>query len=189
MDQQATAFYELRFKNQYLESKGAAFQSLFVDVMTKAHPGDFIPCRPWGSVGDRKNDGYLKSERTLFQVYAPNEMRMSETVSKVVTDFSDALPHWKDYFDIWVFVHNARDGLPPDVVAKLLELEAAHAPIKLTHWGLDELLARFRRLAAAELQSLYGYPPVAEPKKESEARRKLKHAQELVRTHKHSDAI
>jgi len=52
----------------------------------------------------------------------------------------------------------------------------SHAPIKLTHWGLDELLLRFRHLPTVELQSLYGYPPSAEAKKESEARRKLKHA-------------
>src|ERR1043166_4294924 len=189
MNQQAAAFYELRFKNQFLESKGAAFQSLFVDLMTKAHPGDFIPCRPWGSVGDRKNDGYLKSERTLFQVYAPNEIRMAETVSKIVTDFNEALPHWRDYFDTWVFVHNAREGLPPDVIAKLLELEGGHNPIKLTHWGLDELLIRFRRLPTVELQSLYGYPPSAELKEESGARLKLKGAQELVRDGKQLDAV
>jgi tetratricopeptide (TPR) repeat protein len=189
MDQQATAFYELRFKTQFLESKGSAFQNLFVDVMAKAHPADFMPCRPWGRVGDRKNDGYLKSERTLFQVYAPNEMRMADAVSKIVMDFTEALPHWQEYFDTWVFVHNAYGGLPPDVIAKLLELERLHSPIKLTHWGFDELLLRFRLLPPEALYSLYGYTPTAEPKKESDARRKLKHAQELARERKHSEAI
>jgi hypothetical protein len=67
--------------------------------MSKAYPGDFIPCRPWGNVGDRKNDGYLKSERILFQVYAPNEMKMAETVKKIEEDFTEALPYWQKDFD------------------------------------------------------------------------------------------
>jgi hypothetical protein len=58
MDQQGSAFYELRFRNQFLESKAMAFQNLFVAVMSKAHLADFMPCRPWGNVGDQKNDGY-----------------------------------------------------------------------------------------------------------------------------------
>jgi hypothetical protein len=58
MDQQAGGFFELRFKTHFLESKASAFQDMFVAVMSKAHPGDFMPCRPRGSLGDRKNDGY-----------------------------------------------------------------------------------------------------------------------------------
>jgi tetratricopeptide (TPR) repeat protein len=190
MDQQSKTFYELRFRAQFLESKAAAFQDLFVAIMSKAYPGDFIPCRPWGSIGDRKNDGYLKSDRTLFQVYAPNEMRMTDTVSKIVTDFSEALPHWHDYFDTWVFVHNAHGGLPPDVIAKLLELEQSHAPIKVTQWGFEELLLHFRRLPADALTSLYGsLPPGAATDKRSEVKSKTKLAQELLRDGKHTEGM
>ncbi|MCI0350993.1 MAG: hypothetical protein L0Z53_16325, partial [Acidobacteriales bacterium] len=190
MDQQTSTFYELRFRNQYLELKAAAFQDLFVAIMSKAHPEDFFPCRPWGRAGDRKNDGYLKSERTLFQVYAPNEMRMSEAVSKVETDLQEALPYWRDHFDTWVFVHNSHGGLPPDVIAKLLQLERDHPPIKLTHWGFDELLRRFQLLPPEAMLSLYGSPPpAAETKKPSEVRRRLKLAQELTRDGKGSEGI
>ena len=116
MDKQTKTFYELRFRNQFLESKATAFQDLFTALMSKAHPGDFIPCRPWGNIGDRKNDGYLKSERMLFQVYAPNELKAADAVAKIERDFAEALPHWRDYFDTWVFVHNAHGGLPPGVI-------------------------------------------------------------------------
>ncbi|MCX6593162.1 MAG: hypothetical protein NTZ56_16720 [Acidobacteria bacterium] len=190
LDEQAKAFYELRFRAQFLESKAASFQDLFVAIMSKAHPGDFIPCRPWGNVGDRKNDGYLKSERTLFQVYAPNELRMAETVNKVETDFSEALPYWRDHFDTWVFVHNAHGGLPPDVIAKLLELERANPSMKVTHWGFEELVLRLRLLSSEALQSLFGsLPPGPATKKVSAARAKAKQAQELVRSGKHTEAI
>lgn len=161
MDQQTTTFYELRFRAQFLESKATAFQDLFTAIMSKAHTGDFIPCRPWGNIGDRKNDGYLKSERMLFQVYAPNAMKMADAVAKIERDFADALPYWREYFDTWVFVHNTHGGLPPGVITKLLEIEQAHTPIRITHWGFDELLLRFQRLSADALRSLYGSPPSA----------------------------
>jgi hypothetical protein len=190
MDQQASTFYELRFRAQYLESKAAAFQDLFVSIMSKAHPEDFFPCRPWGKFGDRKNDGYLKSERTLFQVYAPNEMRMADAVNKVETDFLEALPYWQEHFDKWVFVHNAHNGLPPDVIAKLLQLERDHTPVILTHWGFDELLERFRRLPIDAMRSLYGFASAnAASKRSTEVTTKLQLADELMRDGKGSEAI
>jgi len=36
-----------------------------------------------GNAGDRKNDGYLRSERTLFQVYAPNEISANDATAKI----------------------------------------------------------------------------------------------------------
>ena len=159
MDESTEVFYELRFKTQFLEAKGAAFQDLFVAIMSKAHPSDFMPCRPWGAVGDRKNDGYLKSERRLFQVYAHNELKVSQTIAKIREDFTEALPHWRDHFGTWVFVHNTTGGLPPDVIATLLDLEKYHGQIKVEHWGFEELLLRFRKLSPDALRSLYGSPP------------------------------
>ncbi|HEY6392145.1 MAG TPA: glycosyltransferase family 2 protein [Bryobacteraceae bacterium] len=159
MNEAADLFYELRLKTEFLESKGTAFQDLFVRIMSKAHPGDFIPCRPWGAAGDRKNDGYLKSERLLFQIYAPNELKVAQTIAKVTEDFTEALLHWKDHFDTWVFVHNTTRGLPADVIAALLDLQQRHPAVKVTHWGFDELLLRFRQLPPEALRSLYGLAP------------------------------
>lgn len=159
MDALTKAFYELWFKTEFLQTKGLAFQTLFATIMGKAHPVDFIACRPWGAIGDRKSDGFLRSERLLFQVYAPNELRASRTIRKIREDFSQALPHWKTHFDTWVFVHNTIDGLPPDVIRTLLELECDHAPLKVKTWGYEELLLRFRRLSDDDLVSLYGAPP------------------------------
>jgi hypothetical protein len=57
VDQFTQAFYELKFRNAFLESRGEAFQDLFSSIMEKRYPGDFIRTRPWGNQGDRKNDG------------------------------------------------------------------------------------------------------------------------------------
>ncbi len=159
MDDITRAYYELQFQVAFLKAKGDAFQTLFEQLMGKAHPADFIPCRPWGSVGDRKNDGYLKSERTLFQVYAPNEMTAAEAITKIDEDFPGALPHWRQHFDKWVFVHNAHDGLSPHIIARLLELEQQNAPLKVTHWSLEDLRLRFRRIPLDALQAWFGFAP------------------------------
>ncbi|HEY5041795.1 MAG TPA: hypothetical protein VIK53_07300 [Verrucomicrobiae bacterium] len=119
MDDITRSHYEQEFKIAFLKAKGDAFQILFEQLMGNAHPADFIPCRPWGNIGDRKNDGYLQSERTLFQVYAPNEMKPAAAIAKIDKDFTGALPHWKQHFDKWVFVHNAYDGLSPQIISKL----------------------------------------------------------------------
>lgn len=151
--------YDLRFRVQFLEARGLAFQDLFNSIMSKLHPADFMPCRPWGAIGDRKNDGYLKSERTMFQVYAPNEISLAETLGKIERDFAAALPYWGSLLDAWIFVHNAREGLAPDVIKKLVALGRDHAPLRVEQWGYEELLLRFHRLPPEALQALYGSVP------------------------------
>jgi hypothetical protein len=74
MDVVARSHYELTFKVAFMEKKGEEFQNFFSTVMEKGYPADFIRVRPWGNAGDRKNDGYLRSQRILFQSYAPNEI-------------------------------------------------------------------------------------------------------------------
>jgi hypothetical protein len=75
MDYITLAFYELHFRNAFLERGGDAFQDLFSMIMEKRYPsGDFQRVRPWGIEGDRKNDGYLQSKRVLFQCYAPDDI-------------------------------------------------------------------------------------------------------------------
>lgn len=158
MDGYARAFYEQKLINAYLRKRGNAFQDFFADLMEKAHPGDFMRVCPWGSAGDWKNDGYLKSERTLFQVYAPNEMRAASAVAKIEEDFHGALAHWKEHFDRWVFVHNSERGLGPDVTKKLLELDAAHA-VSVNSWGMEKLRLIVHGLSGDNLASLFGPAP------------------------------
>ncbi len=48
--------------------------------MGLAYKADFMACRPWGNKGDRKNDGFLESQRRLFLVYAPNDMTSKDAI-------------------------------------------------------------------------------------------------------------
>ena len=159
IDPVTRSFYEMAFKVAFMEKKADEFQSFFSSIMEKRYPADFIRVCPWGKAGDRKNDGYLASKRTLFQCYAPNEITAAACVAKINKDFAGALPFWQQYFDVWAFVHNSRDGLGPDVTAKLLELRRAHAPLVVTHWGFEELRQETMGLGEADLASLLGPAP------------------------------
>lgn len=159
MDELSRAYYEKTFENEFLKSKEYSFQDFFSEVMEKCHPNDFQRVRPWGKIGDMKNDGYLKSQRKLFQVYAPNELSAHKTICKIEEDFYGALPFWEKYFDNWVFVHNSRSGLGPEVTMKLLELEKANQRIKIEHWGFEELRQKIFSLNYNDLVSLLGHAP------------------------------
>lgn len=157
MDRFQQLNYEKDFRIAFLESKGDGFQRLFEKLMSKVHPNDFMACRPWGNVGDRKNDGYLPSARILFQLYAPNELKASEVIKKIKEDFDGAKEHWAKYFSEWVFVHNAQDGrLNPQIIEKLVKLDQDNPNIKIGHWGYEEMLAKFRQLSLQDLESWFG---------------------------------
>lgn len=157
MDRYQKLYYEKDFKIAFLKTRGDAFQQFFETLMGKVYPGDFIACRPWGNIGDRKNDGYLPSLRILFQVYAPNEMSANEAISKINEDFEGAKKHWEEYFDEWVFVHNTHDGrLSPQIIEKLEKLKLENPDIKIGHWGYEELLIEFRKLDIVALESWFG---------------------------------
>lgn len=158
MDDFERAFRELQFKTAYLEKKGTEFQDWFATIMEKRFPGDFIRVRPWGNAGDRKNDGYVRSKRWLFQVYAPNDMSAKDALAKIDEDYKGALPYWKQHFDEWIFLHNSKQGLGPDVTAKLLELDGAGPPA-VAAWGFEELRRVVFELAPAGLASLFGPAP------------------------------
>jgi len=153
------AYYEQKFENAFCQAKGQGFQHFFEKLMALAYKTDFMACRPWGSRGDRKNDGFLRSERRLFQVYAPNVMKESKAISKIQEDFEGAKAYWGEYFDKWVFAHNAIDGLPPHIHEVLLEFEDASPGIKIETWGLEEFRLIFRRLSTEDLQSWFGLAP------------------------------
>jgi len=153
------AFYEQKFEVGFLRAKGDAFQTFFERLMGLAYKADFMACRPWGNQGDLKNDGFLKSERRLFQVYAPNEMDAAKAKAKITEDFKGAREHWGHHFDKWVFVHNATDGLPPHVQQLLLGFETANPGVQLQPWCLEELRRIFRKLSVEDKATWFGLAP------------------------------
>lgn len=163
MDMQE-AYYVLKFENEFYRAKGSAFQALFERLMSLAYRADFMACCPWGREGDRKNDGFLKSERRLFQVYAPNEMKAAQAKAKISADFHGALNHWGTHFDKWSFVHNATEGLSPPILQLLLDFESENPGVQLDPWGLADLQLIFHKLSDDDKASWFGPAPTEKTK-------------------------
>jgi hypothetical protein len=147
--------FELRF----LKAKASEFQNLFSEIMEKRYPGDFVRSKPWGKAGDKKNDGYLLSKKTLYQIYAPNELSSADAIAKIKEDFLGAMPHWGQHLKEWVFTHNARDGLGPDVQKCLLEFQEKYPDKKFSHCTFDTIRNTLFSLDDAAVAALLGPAP------------------------------
>ena len=64
------------FQNKILKADGQVFEDIFTAIMNYAE-ADFRSIKPWGNIGDRKNDGYIKTKGIFYQVYATEDIRKS----------------------------------------------------------------------------------------------------------------
>lgn len=95
------------FKNKIFEANGQAFEDIFTSIMNYKEPG-FVSIKPWGNIGDRKNDGYIPDRSIFFQVFAPEEIKKSysKIISKLKKDFSGLVQQWNQPVKEFYFVVN-----------------------------------------------------------------------------------
>ncbi|WP_040660284.1 ABC-three component system protein [Oscillibacter ruminantium] len=159
MDSMERAFYDMKFDLLFQSKTANEFQLFFSKIMSARYPGDFVATRPWGQLGDQKCDGYILSTGTFYQVYAPEELDYKSTTEKMKTDFAGALDKWGKKIQTWVFVHNAKVGVPPHVLQQLTTFQAEHKEIKFAHLGKDELKAALFETAEQYVRDVLGAVP------------------------------
>jgi hypothetical protein len=132
MDGEAKLFARMMFRLRVHEAKGLAYQRLFEKVMRYSESG-FTPVQPYGSFGDRKNDGYCPSSGTYYQVYAPDDPERSRSIATAATktqeDFEGLRAYWHDLCQVrsYRFVFNDHyRGSPVPVETALLEIATQH---------------------------------------------------------------
>lgn len=154
-------FFSLQFKVTFLEKKGTSFQDFFSRIMSYAYPQDFQTVRAYGRLGDRKCDGFRVSDGTLFQVYAPDTMKLPELLAKIKEDFSGAAEYWDGpgQMRTWTLVHNDQRGLPPDAVNLMNQLREAHPAIGIDTMKDEALLSIAMTLSVHQLEDLFGQVP------------------------------
>ena len=152
-------FYSNQLEMQYCRATGEAFEEFFCDVMEKKHKTDFSTVRAYGNVGDKKCDGYLASQKTVYQCYAPRQTKLAVMLKKINADFPGAKVHWKEKMSRWRFVHNDMDGLPADVVQKLLDLNESEKDITVDEFKYAEMRELVLGLPLHDLEALLGFAP------------------------------
>ena len=159
MDDVQRAFQWLQFKNAFLEKKGKAFEDWFGRLAEFALGTDFERIRPYGAEGDRKADGRSRSDRTIYQCYAPEALKQAPFIAKIERDFAGAVEHWGDWMERWVLVHNDSRGLPPEIVRRLDALRSRHPSVVIETWSEGPLAKLAARLDMAGRELLFGVVP------------------------------
>ena len=159
MDEVQAAFYRLRFREAFLETKGAEFQDWFAKLAARAFGPDFEAVRPYGNQGDLKCDGRQVSTGTIFQCYAPYQMKQAELNAKMDRDFRGAYENWRGDMARWVLVHNDSRGLPPSSIQRLDGLRRDHPKVRIEVWTEAELQKLADGLPLADQEALFGFAP------------------------------
>ena len=159
MNNMERAFYDVKFDLAFQSKTANEFQSFFSQIMSARYPGDFIATRPWGQSGDQKCDGYILSTGAFYQVYAPDELDAKSAVTKMQTDFAGALEKWEDKIKAWVFVHNAKVGVPPHVLQQLTTFQKDNSKITFSHMGKSELKSVFFETKENYIRDILGAVP------------------------------
>lgn len=147
----------LWFKYQCHECSPGDFQRLFENIIKRARP-EFISIKPYGNIGDRKCDGLFHAVGTVFQVYSPDDLKMAELKKKIKEDLDGAVKHWKKVIKEWMFVFNARRGLPPDIPGELDLHRARYPKLTIDHLSSDGLWEIARGLTVQQRSEVLGAP-------------------------------
>jgi hypothetical protein len=120
MNSQEKALLRKFFKLKIHESEGSSFETLFTEIMNYAEP-NFQQIEPWGNIGDRKNDGFIRSKGIYYQVFSPKDIRKSypEAVKKIKDDFSGLLKHWSPVNEYYFLINDKYKGVNADAEQEL----------------------------------------------------------------------
>ena len=154
-------------KNRILESNGQKFEDLFVDIMTKSNI-EFQAVKAYGKIGDKKNDGFIKSSGTYYQVFAPEDIGNNKTiydaVNKLENDFRGLVHNWDDVCKIRKFFFVINDkyvGIAPPILEKVIELNksAEFSEIDIDIFSSKNLEGVFETLEEAQVYDIVGCIP------------------------------
>lgn len=148
----------LQFKVNIYSKNGTEFQSFFENIMGKAYP-DFQKIKPYGSEGDRGNDGYRKKSGIYYQVYAPEapSIKLAEAARKLKEDFEKLKKNWDKISEIkeYHFVFNDKySGSIQKLEEAISELEKDNSGIKFDIFTAKKLEELFFSLDRADILSL-----------------------------------
>jgi hypothetical protein len=156
--------YRKCFENSLLRSSGDEFQQLFYKLMSTKYM-NFQKIETEGSIGDRKNDGYLKDEGIFFQSYGPkqydaNGSIQSAAIKKIIEDFNGLKTHvdngyWEP-IKKFVFVFATHRGTYPNLIETLKDLKDNNPLISFDIYDIDNLLRAFDQLNLDDMQIVSG---------------------------------
>ncbi|MEY9849744.1 hypothetical protein ABH940_006856 [Streptacidiphilus sp. BW17] len=132
-----------------------AFEDFFHRVMVTRHP-NFLDVRTHGNLGDQGADGLTLSSRKLYACYAPQTVNASEVKTKFTKDLGSAIRQRNGQFDTFVFVHNDRRGVHPEVATMLSAADAAHPDLAFEQMGTRSIWQECMGLELNQVEDVLG---------------------------------
>jgi hypothetical protein len=149
------------FKLKIHEADGQAFETLFTAIMNYAASNDFQQIKPWGNIGDRKNDGYIKSKGIFYQVFAPDDINKSypALIAKLKTDFAGLLKHWSPVNEFYFVVNDKYKGVNADSEKILTQIIADNKLKAGGFFTANKLEDKLFTLADDQITQIVGHIP------------------------------
>lgn len=153
----------IMFQNKIYSADGQMYENLFTSVMQRMNP-NFEQVKPYGNIGDWKNDGFDKTSGTYYQVYAPEDIARANTpdnaTKKLNEDFDGVYKHWNTVCPINSFNYVINDkykNLPPQIHNAVLELGKKHPEIEFRLFKTKDLEDCFMSLSDDDMVSVVGF--------------------------------
>ena len=153
------------FKLKVHENDGQSFENLFSNIMIR-HNENFRKVKPYGNIGDRKNDGFDKTKGIYYQVFAPENIEKTRTVSDAVKKLNDDFEGLKEYWDdvckiqeFYYVVYEKFKGLPPTVEKEIIVLGNSNPGVICDTFPANSLEVIFLSLGEEDIIDIVGILP------------------------------
>ena len=160
MNTQEKTFARCQFQLKIHQADGQKFEDIFTSIMNYTET-DFQQIKPWGKIGDRKNDGYIKSKGIYYQVYAPEEISISyiNAVNKLNADFNGLKSHWSSIKEFFFVVNDKYKGVNADCEQTIQQLKELHELHKADFMTAKDLENYLFKLDDDQILAIAGFIP------------------------------
>jgi hypothetical protein len=160
MKTQEKTLARIFFENKIRRSDGNAFEDLFTQIMYYAEP-EFEQIEPWGNIGDRKNDGFIRSKGIFYQVFAPKDIKKSypDAIYKLKRDFAGLLKYWSPVNEFYFVINDKYNGVHADAnqtIANIVKEYSLNKGKILTAKDLERIVFD---LSDELIYNIVGFPP------------------------------
>jgi len=148
------------FENKIRRSDGNTFEDLFTQIMNYAEP-EFEQIKPWGNIGDRKNDGFIRSKGVFYQVFAPEDISKSypDTIDKLEKDFTGLVSQWNPVKEFYFVVNDKYKGVNADANQTIADIVKENSLVKGKILTAKDLEAIVFRLSDDQIIKVVGFLP------------------------------
>lgn len=137
------------------ELHGQEFEKFFHRVMS-ARYDTFFEVGTYGNLGDLGADGLMIHGRKLYACNGPEVAEPTNVAAKIRSDLAKAKEQRDGHFDAFVFVHNNRRGMHPQVTRTLADLQKNHSDLTFENFGRERFYHELCRLERHQIEDLIG---------------------------------